>query len=601
MKIMKKGIIVLFVLIISVGFSQNVYNDYWDGIVFFKVNDNSEIVLPEYVFSDNEEKVFQSFPEFISIVNEYEVTELRRPFRTQCPKVQRTYKLSFDAAENVDQLMRSIEQIEYIEYAEMSPIYKQMIVPNDEMVADQYYLENVRAFEAWEIAESNYRVTLAIVDDAVDIDHQDLVPNIWTNPNEVEDGTDTDGNGFIDDIHGWDAANNTNDPRPGGLIPALMFHGTHCAGIAGAATNNNIGIAGVSNNNVSIISVRASAMGFALNNAVEGIDYAVAVGAEIISMSFGGNQAGFIALQNIINAGVANGSIFVAAAGNDGDETITYPAGWPNVIAVGASNQNDNLWVESQRGEFIDLLAPGVNIMSLMPNDGYSAQSGTSMACPLVAGAIALMKSHKPEATNEEIINCLLAGCDNIDDINPDFIGKMGAGRLNIYNSILCLGIPDPHNLTLIVEPEGAGIVTGDGEYFFEADVTITATANQNYRFSAWTLENQQIFSLDEEYSFEMPNNDLVLVANFMDISNIESETINKPEIFPNPFSDVIYIENAEEIKSIKIKSITGSIVLDVNENGISKINTSHIPAGFYIITAEYKTGNTYIQKMIKK
>lgn len=600
---MKKRIlftVMLIVFSLASLWSQEVKENFWDGVIYFKIEDNSNIVLPEFSAFEQAERIYKDYPEILNLVSEYSVKEVIRPFKTPCPKVQKTYRLKFNHHDMVDELIRDISIIDYIEYAELSPIYKQMIIPNDEMVSDQYYLESVNAYEAWEVAENNYRVTLAVVDDAVDIDHPDLVGNIWTNPNEVEDGTDTDGNGFIDDIHGWNAADDNNDPRPSGLLSALMFHGTHVAGIAGAVANNDIGIAGVSNNNVYVIGVRSTSMAIALTNPVEGVDYAVAAGAEVVNMSFGGNQEGFIALQNIINAGVENGTIFIAAAGNDGTEEITYPAGWDDVIAVGASDQDDNLWVESQRGEFVDLLAPGVNIMSLMPNEGYSAQSGTSMASPLVAGAVALLKSHKPDATNQEIIDCLLEGCDNIDDINPDFIGKMGAGRMNIYNSIMCLGVEDPHLLTVLVEPEGAGEITGAGEYNFESDVFVSAIANDNFKFTAWTDPNQQILSMDAEYSFEMPDNDLVIIANFMDISNINSEKTFTPEVYPNPFSDVLNVDNQDQIERIKINTITGHTVLDVKVTSNGNINTSNLPSGFYIIEIESKSGQRITQKIIK-
>jgi subtilisin family serine protease len=438
---MKNFAFILFFVLSSVFvFAQTIDKNFVDGVVYFKIEDASGVVLPEYKGESEIRRVFKDFPEIASILSEVSANELVRPFKTPCPKVQKTYRLSFDKIEDADIVIRELSNIRYIDYSEKAPLYEIFMISNDSLIEDQYYLENVMAYEAWDIVSSDNRVLLAIVDDAVNIDHPDLADNVWINPVEIEDGEDTDGNGYIDDINGWDAAGNNNDPRPSGFGGALMFHGTHCSGIAAAVTNNEVGIAGVSNNNVSLMGVKSSSFPFLMSNPAEGVDYAVAAGAEIVSMSFGGQAAAFETLENIINFGSEQGIIFVAAAGNDGDETVMYPAGWENVIAVGASNQADELWEMSQRGEFIDLLAPGVDIMSTMHGGSeYSLQSGTSMACPLVSGAIALLKSHKPEASKAEIIYCLLAGCDDIDEINPDFLGKFGAGRMNVYNSIMCL------------------------------------------------------------------------------------------------------------------------------------------------------------------
>lgn len=515
---------------------QNVYSDYWDGVVYFKIKDRIDIIIPEYDNNtESKTNVYEEFPEIIRIIEKYNVTELSRPFKTRCPKIQKTYRLYFNNHELTDALLREFTDLDYIEYAEKSPIYMIQIMPNDEFVGEQYYLSNIQAYDAWEIAESNYLTTVAIVDDAVKIDHPDLEANIWVNPNEILNGEDTDENGFIDDIHGWDVADDNNYPGPPDEPPAIwgefaFFHGTHCAGIAGAVTNNEIGIAGVSNNNIQIIGVKAvsntSWIPIAIEKPVEGVDYAVAANADVISMSFGGAQEGFATLENIINAGHENGIIFVAAAGNSGDETVMYPAGFENVIAVGGSTENDELWEHSQRGEFIDILAPAENIYSTLAwSEPYGPQDGTSMACPLVAGAIALLKSHKPDASKADIINCLLYGCDNVDDINPSYIGKMGAGRMNVYKSILCL---------------------------------------------------------DDVVRSEINNNK------------------EKIRIFPNPAKNFVNInfENAKK-REISVKNLTGQNIYNFNtykQNNI--IDIKNFKAGFYIITI-YDGNNIVSEKIL--
>ena len=432
--------------------AQTINENYVDGIIYFKTLDELDISIPFYSNKDELSNSLQAFPEFEALLEKYGVIEIIKPFKTRCNKVQRTYRMTFDKAEMIDELLKDLSLLYYIDYAEKSPIYRILNIPNDLLIGSQYYLENINAFAAWEIAQPNYKTKVAIVDDAVKITHPDLEANVWINPGEVLDGEDTDGNGFIDDIHGWDVSDNDNNPGPPANPPFLwgelaFTHGTHCAGLAGAVTNNDFGIAGVSNNNISIIGVKAvsnsSWFPLAISNAVEGVDYAVAAGADVISMSFGGAASAFTTLQNIITAGDEMGIIFVAAAGNDGNENPTYPAAWENVIAVGATNIDDNVASFSQRGSFIDLMAPGEGMFSSLAwSEEFGNQDGTSMACPLVAGAIALLKSHNPMASKQEIIDCLLEGCDNIDELNPSLIGKMGAGRLNVYNSLQCLGEP---------------------------------------------------------------------------------------------------------------------------------------------------------------
>lgn len=453
---MKKTIILSFmVCLIMPLLSQTIHNKYWDGVLYVKVKNHLESSKNKDEFS--EPQIFRDYIE--KWIHGFELYEFQCPFRTLKPDVQSIYRVRFTDYSKVEEYQKELMQIDFVEWAEKSPILRSFSVPNDSMINQQYYLERIKAYDAWGLTTGDRAVKVAIVDDAIKISHPDIAANIWTNTEEIPDnGIDDDGNGFIDDVNGWDAADNDNNPNPPSEPPFIwgemaFTHGTHCAGIAAGVTNNQLGIASVSHN-VSLIGIKATESGsflpLAIGNPAEGVDYAIKVGADIVSMSFGGEQAeGFNTLETLINAGHEEGIIFVAAAGNNGDgngglggtaNAINYPAGFENVLAIGATDSLDQKPGFSQYGTWIDVMAPGAAIYSSLAwSEEYGYQDGTSMACPLVAGTLALMKSYKPQSSKEHLISCLKMGCDNIDDQNSEYIGQMGAGRINVYNSLICL------------------------------------------------------------------------------------------------------------------------------------------------------------------
>jgi serine protease len=456
---MKKIFLLAFsVMIAATTYSQSVHPDYWDGVVYFKFKDGSGITLPAFEHNMDASEVYQRFPVFSVLAEQYEIYQLICPFRTKTETIQNIYRIKFLKHDMADELIKALLTINEVEYAEKSPILRHFLTVNDPDTAQQYYLSKINAYQAWDLSTGDSNVKIAIVDDAVRVTHPDLTGNIWVNPLEIPgNGIDDDGNGYIDDVSGWDAADNDNDPNAP-LTPPIFWgelaytHGTHCSGLAAGVTNNGIGIASVSHN-VSLIPVKAvsdnSWLPIGIEAPAEGLDYAITAGADIVSMSFGGEDSGgFSTLENLINAGHDLGIIFVAAAGNNGDgssgfgtpNAINYPAGFTNVIAVGATNSSDLKPGFSQYGTWIDVMAPGVGIYSTLAwSSPYGNQDGTSMACPIVAGVLGLMKSYQPHATKEQLIFCLKQGADDIDALNPDFAGEMGAGRVNAYNSLVCL------------------------------------------------------------------------------------------------------------------------------------------------------------------
>lgn len=283
--------------------------------------------------------------------------------------------------------------------------------PDDPRFSEQWALTKIRAQEAWDINLGSRAVTVAVIDTGIDYTHPDLAANIYTNPGEIADnGIDDDGNGLIDDVHGWDFLDNDKDPMDA-TSSQNPGHGTHCAGIIGAVGNNGMGTSGI-NQQVSIMPLRfigPTGQGD-LMAAIKAIDYAIAIKADVISASWGAAVAATQAQPLIEAIGRADsaGLVFVAAAANDGknnDDVSMYPANAPYnaVIAVAASDNNDGkpTWSNYGKGK-VALASPGLDILSTLPANTYGNLSGTSMATPLVAGLVAMIKAQgrslgKPE------------------------------------------------------------------------------------------------------------------------------------------------------------------------------------------------------------
>mgnify|MGYP001279288521 CR=1 FL=1 len=270
--------------------------------------------------------------------------------------------------------------------------------------------EDINALSAWEITKGSNEVKIAVIDTGVDYGHVDLKDNILINDIELngEEGIDDDGNGYVDDIYGYDFANDDGDPMDG------HGHGTHCAGVIGAA-HNETGIAGVMSN-VKILSIKflSNSGRGTTEGAIKSIDYAIKRGVHVMSNSWGGGPYNE-ALLDAVKAADEAGITFVAAAGNsrrNNDSSSAYPANFEvdNVISVGAMDGSGKKASFSNYGaEKVHVFAPGVNIYSTVQGDNYRKMSGTSMACPHVSGIVGLMLSQNmsisPIQIRETLIN----------------------------------------------------------------------------------------------------------------------------------------------------------------------------------------------------
>ncbi len=320
-----------------------------------------------------------------------------------------------------------------VEYAQPRYLPELLYEPDDPFTGSQYYLQNIRAFEAWAIEKGDTNIVIAITDTGIDLLHPDLIDAIAYNYDDPTNGEDSDNDGYIDNFHGWDMGENNNSPQYN-----VNAHGVHVSGIAGASTDNGTGMAGVGFNS-RILPVKISNADGRLVKAYEGIVYAADQGADVINCSWGGFVSPGQFGQDIINYAVFNrDAVVIAAAGNSNNQARMYPASFANSISVAATNSQDVKWDGSSYGNLVDLSAPGAGIFSTWKNGSYITSSGTSMAAPVVAGAAALLRSYYPGYSALQIAAQLKVTTDLIDTIpeNQDYAGLLGNGRLNILRAL---------------------------------------------------------------------------------------------------------------------------------------------------------------------
>lgn len=313
------------------------------------------------------------------------------------------------------------------------PDYRVMpeAVPNDPKFAQQWGDAVTNAAAAWSVSTGTGNTVVAVIDTGVDTTHPDLAPNLWRNPGEVPaNGRDDDGDGFVDDVYGVNFQTNT------GVVADDAGHGTHVAGIAGAAGGNGLGVAGVLWHTRLMPLKFMGAGGGLTSDAVRAVDYAVTHGAKVINASWGGGSAD-AALDAAFARARAAGVVVVTAAGNEGrntDATPFYPANavtrLDNVVSVAATTSRDALAPFSNYGAAtVTLAAPGEGVLSTLRGGGYGTMSGTSMAAPFVAGAVGLLWDAHPTWSYQQVLAKLRQSVDTL----PALAGKTATGgRLNL-------------------------------------------------------------------------------------------------------------------------------------------------------------------------
>lgn len=423
-------------------------------------------------------------------------------------KKKDTYILNFESNQNIDHLIKQYKNSNLFEYVEPDFIgvgggkkIKLQSIPNDTYFSRQYGLYNDGTFSlssatndadidmdlGWDIEQGDQSIIVAVLDSGIKLDHPEFSGRLWTNPNETLNGIDDDNNGYIDDINGWDFANNDDDPTDD------HGHGTNVTGIIGANSNNNLGYSGVDWNCKLMIGKILDE-----NNSgyyswwTDGIYYAVDNGAKVINMSVGGS--GFSSsMKDAIDYAYNNGVTVVACMMNENNNTTFYPAGYQNTIAVGATNPNDErsapfFWSTtsgSNYGNHIDVVAPGNYIYGLdhQSDTNYNFYwGGTSQAAPLVTGLSSLLLAQDADKTPDDIRSIIRSTAeDQLGNISEDISGfdiYYGYGRVNAYEALLQSSL----SINEITNPKNLSI--------FPNPVSTFATVNSALKFNTVLIHN---------------------------------------------------------------------------------------------------------------
>jgi subtilisin family serine protease len=340
------------------------------------------------------------------------------------------------------------------------------------------------AENAWRIQTGSKNVIVAVIDTGVNYRHPDLADNMWVNSAEATgaSGVDDDGNGYIDDIHGFNFVKDNGDPLDD------HGHGSHCAGTIGAVGNNGLGVVGL-NWNVSIMAIKfldSSGAG-TLDQALKALAYASKSKAQILSNSWGGNINSEL-LKSAVGETERAGQVFIAAAGNDGANNdapnATVPASYPfeNIVAVGAVNNRGELASFSNYGvKSVHLAAPGVNILSTVLGTGYETMSGTSMATPHVSGVAALLLANQPGLSFRQVKERLMVTARPLASLRDRVISP---GIVDAYYALTGLTPPPDPNDPTAWTSQFATQASTEHPYPSNADVSYTITVPGAKRIS---------------------------------------------------------------------------------------------------------------------
>lgn len=369
------------------------------------------------------------------------------------------YTLKFTQLDKTELLIADLEKLEEVVHVERMPLAIMDIgaIPIDADGDNMWFLKkiNIANWDQWkEMANKEIVIKIAIVDNGVRLNHEDLRDVIYRNPGEERwpnNGIDDDNNGYIDDYMGYDVADKDPNANPplNRVTSSFFSHGTMVAGLSSASTDNGIGMASLGLN-TRIIPVKCVSDVDTSDSyywhAWEGVRYAIAAGAHIINCSW--SQSSITpGQQAILDEAIERGIIIVASAGNQGKDKLSFPAAYEGVIAVGATNSNDQVWGRSNFGSYIDVMAPGDNIYTTnaLSDNSYGIASGTSFSAPIVSGFIGLLLSQ--ENNPQKVISVLKNGCDEIDIENPTKVGLMGSGRINIDRTLDLLKNGNPQSI----------------------------------------------------------------------------------------------------------------------------------------------------------
>ncbi|MFQ5598949.1 MAG: S8 family serine peptidase [Candidatus Krumholzibacteriia bacterium] len=443
---------------------------------------------------------------------------LRGPRKPGGTDLSRIFSVRYRSGALPARVAEELARLSSVEYAEPQWAYPIDAFPDDPLWDVQsHYLSRMQFPAAWDLVKGETgEVVVAIVDGGTDWDHVDLVGNVWSNPGEISgNGIDDDANGFVDDIRGWNFANNTNDPTGLQNTPQSARHGTHTAGIVCARTDNGQAVAGASwNAKVMPICAAWANQDAVIAFGYQGILYAAANGADVVNCSWGGAGTPSSFELEVVTFALEQGTAVVAAAGNNKpDRDGHYPSGYPHVLSVANVDNNDVKHIGSNFGLTVDVSAQGTFIRSTIPNNATGILTGTSMSAPHAAAVCALVKTRWPAYTADQVMERVRVTSDDIDRINLPWIGLLGFGRVNALQA-LTQNTPAIRVTGLeITDTDGDGVVEPGETLGLEVTVTnflaaatdVQFTLTENSLFAEVTSGSATLASLDSMESVTLP------------------------------------------------------------------------------------------------
>jgi subtilisin family serine protease len=478
-KFLLTGVFLVFVLS---GGAQVLQNGIRKGMVKVKFSQEMTTTLSKTKISARSGRLTTGITSFDAVAQTTSATNMYRLFPADAKNEAKLRKHNLDLwyivelDESADpneavKKFKSVKELQHVEVEHEKVLAPYQVTPytpsastmdalpfNDPMLKDQWHYHNtkqtgfgnadINLFEAWMKTSGASNIVVSVHDQGVDVTHKDLKENIWTNLAELngQPNVDDDGNGYVDDIHGYNFAK-----RNGAIDPE--FHATHVAGTIAAVNNNGIGVSGIAGGNGSGNGVKIMSMEILGGSQVENSYVYAADNGAVISQNSWGYTSPYYYDQSVIDAidyfiaeagnypgSPMKGGIVIFAAGNSNSNGEWYPGYYPNVLSVSSLGPEWKKAGYSNYGEWVEIAAPGGDqaygskngVLSTIPTDSYAYLQGTSMACPHVSGIAALaLANRSKQMTNTELWNKLVTGVVNIDQYNPDYIGMLGSGAID--------------------------------------------------------------------------------------------------------------------------------------------------------------------------